>query len=682
MTDQLLPVLRRSNRLRETGRTARAFGPFSRRTTGIAGLLVLACRAGIATPQDAAPALGDLSLEELVQVQLVSTPSKRPQSAREAPAVVTVVAADEIRRHGYRTLGDVLRAVPGFYVTYDHNYSYVGVRGFGIPGDYNTRVLLLLDGVRTNDNIYDAAYVAQEFILDLALVERVEVSRGPGASIYGNSAFFAVVNVVTRTGRSVDGAEAAAAAGGYGTYEARATYGQQLAGGAEVLASLSAVDGRGRSLFFPEFLDQGGFSPSDADGERSSRALASVRAGGFGLQATLVDRRKQVPTASFSTIFGDTRTRTRDVLGLVTATHAATFSEHADLQTRATFGAYEFNGDYAFDLGDGVTDVWRDEVSGRWWEVEANVRVHRGRHVLLAGSEIHGDARQRQDSGYLGTTEGGAALASKDFRLGVYAQDEVSLGPRLRASLGLRLDRSRDLSARVNPRLALVATPDAATVVKLLFGRAYRAANEYEERYYPATRALRPETIRTVELAVERALGRRVRATASVYDNDIRDLISLDTTPEGDLFFRNADRLQGRGAEAGVAAVLEGGLDAFLGYSFHHARDGSGGEPANAPRHLWNGRLSVPLRDRTVWLSGDARYVSQRRDLRGEPVDGHWVADLTLFAPRLPRGLQVSLGLQNVFGADYADPASDEHLQRTLPQAGRTARLQVTWHLR
>lgn len=636
----------------------------------------------MAAPQESAPVLGDLSIEQLVQIQLVSAPSKRPQRAREAPAVVTVITGDKIRRHGYRTLGDVLRAVPGFYLTYDHNYSYVGVRGFGIPGDYNTRVLLLLDGVRTNDNIYDAAYVAQEFILDLALVDRVEVSRGPGASIYGNSAFFAVVNVVTRTGRSVTGAEVAAAAGGYGIYEGRATYGRELAGGAAVLASVSAVDGRGRSLFFPEFQDQGGFSPADADGERSSRALASVHAGSFGLQAALVDRRKQIPTASFGTIFGDARSRTRDVLGLVTATHAATFSEHADLQTRATFGAYEFDGDYPFDLGQGASDVYRDEVSGRWWEVEANVRVRRGRHVLLAGSEIHGDVRQRQDSSYLGATEGGQVLANRDLRLGVYAEDEVSLGTRLRASLGLRLDRSRDLSPRVNPRLALVATPDAATVVKLLFGRAYRAPNEYEERYYPATGALRPETIRTVELAAERAVGHRVRASASVYDNDIRDLISLDATPGGDLFFRNADRLRGRGAEAGVAAVLDGGLDAFFGYSFHHARDGNGGEPANAPRHLWNGRVSVPLRDRTVWLSADVRHVSRRSDVRGGTVDGHWVADLTLFAPRLPRGLQVSLGLQNAFDAHYADPASDEHLQRTLPQAGRTARLQVTWQSR
>ena len=76
-------------------------------------------------------------------------------SYREAPSAVSVVTAAEIRAHGYRTIADVLRSLPSFYVTEDRRYSYVGVRGFNRPGDYGARVLLLLDGLRTNDNLYD-----------------------------------------------------------------------------------------------------------------------------------------------------------------------------------------------------------------------------------------------------------------------------------------------------------------------------------------------------------------------------------------------------------------------------------------------------------------------------------------------------------------------------------------------
>ncbi|MEE8399281.1 MAG: Plug domain-containing protein, partial [Desulfobacterales bacterium] len=146
-------------------------------------LLVLSvtiiCWAPTLEAADRLPAdLTELSLEELMDMSIY-TASKYKQKISEAPASVTVVTRSEIIKYGYRTLADILGSVNGFYTTYDRGYHYLGVRGFSRPGDFNTRLLLLINGHRMNENIFDASFIGTEFLLDVDLIERVEIVRGP-----------------------------------------------------------------------------------------------------------------------------------------------------------------------------------------------------------------------------------------------------------------------------------------------------------------------------------------------------------------------------------------------------------------------------------------------------------------------------------------------------------------------
>ena len=161
----------------------------------------LTCRA--ANPDDIPPRdLTELPIEQLMNISVYGA-SKYEQKLMEAPASVSIVNKDEIKKYGYRNLADILRSVRGFFVTNDRNYQYLGVRGFNRPGDYNTRILLMVDGHRLNDGLFDQAPVGYDFPVDIDLIDRVEVIRGPSSSIYGTNAFFAVVNVITRNGREL-----------------------------------------------------------------------------------------------------------------------------------------------------------------------------------------------------------------------------------------------------------------------------------------------------------------------------------------------------------------------------------------------------------------------------------------------------------------------------------------------
>ena len=288
-----------------------------RRALFKAGVLALTLTLPVAfvmaqTPDD----LTKKSLEDLMNIEVASvySASKYSQKVTEAPSSVSIVTSEQIQRYGYRTLADILSSVRGFYLTYDRNYTYVGVRGFARPGDYNTRVLLLIDGHRINDNVYDQASLGRELPIEVDLIERVEIVRGSSSSLYGTSAFFAVINVITKRGRDVKGIEVSAEVASFGTYKGRLTYGNKLTDNFELLLSGSHYDSRGqRRLYFKEFdtpATNNGIAV-DADGEEADNFFANLSFRDFTLHGTYGSREKGVPTGSFGTVFNDPRTRTK-----------------------------------------------------------------------------------------------------------------------------------------------------------------------------------------------------------------------------------------------------------------------------------------------------------------------------------------------------------------------------------
>src|SRR5690349_9864841 len=144
-------------------------------------LLVLAPVARADTNTVQTEDLTTLSLQQLMQIEVptVFSASKFQQKATEAPSSVTVITSDDIKRYGWRTLSDLLASVQGFYVTYDRNYQYLGARGVNL-GDFNSRILVLINGHRINNNLNDGAAIGTSFPLDVDLVDRVEIIRGPG----------------------------------------------------------------------------------------------------------------------------------------------------------------------------------------------------------------------------------------------------------------------------------------------------------------------------------------------------------------------------------------------------------------------------------------------------------------------------------------------------------------------
>ncbi len=640
-------------------------------------------------PPPASPrAVSEMTLEELMEVEVVFAASRHEESPREAPFPVFIVSRDEIRQYGCRTLAEVLERVPGFYVTNDRNYQYVGVRGFGRMGDYNAHVLVQVNGTRVNENVYDYVGIGGDFVVDMDLVDRVEVVVGPSASLYGNSAFFAVVNVVTRRGRDIAGGEVTASAGSFRSLGSGVTYGRRLGDGLEFVASAGLADSPGPRLYFPEFdrPETNHGVTEGTDDESYHHLFAHLTWRGLCLQASRASREKGVPTGAYGTVFGEPRNRTWDEATMVNLSSDHRLGARGSARLSVNYGRVGFDGDYVFTASPSVVN--RDAARGEWWGLEGSTRLAvSNRHTLSLGGEIQDHLHQDMFNRDIHPAAVYLDSRADGDRWALYAQDQWRLPGQVTFDAGVRYDRYRTFGGTTSPRLGLVWQRDAALTVKALYGRAFRAPNEYELHYTVEDQelpqrgnpALRPETIDTGELVFERGLSPDVSLLVSAFRSDIRRLIGVTLDPdEGFMMFHNAGKIRSTGFQVGLQ-FRQAGTSGRASYEFQHTRDnGSGERLVNSPSHLARASLTLPVADR-LSAGVDGEYMSSRRTLAGRETGDVFLANLTLLARRLPGRLEASASVYNLFDRRYGDPGSEEHVEDVLVQDGRTFRFKLLW---
>ncbi len=151
--------------------------------------------------------LGSMDLDQLMKVQVV-TASKHSQALSEVPSAIFVVTHDAIRRSGARNIPEALRIVPGVQVAQlDASKYVVSIRGMG--SRFADKLLVLIDGRSVYTSLFSGVYWdAQD--LDLELVDRIEVIRGPGGSLWGSNAVNGIINIITKTSKETLGSRVSA----------------------------------------------------------------------------------------------------------------------------------------------------------------------------------------------------------------------------------------------------------------------------------------------------------------------------------------------------------------------------------------------------------------------------------------------------------------------------------------
>lgn len=658
------------------------FNTVARRALWVATALLFAT-VGAAQSSDR---LGEISLDSLLNTR-ISTASKYLQTSAEAAASVTLLSGDEIRQLGYANLQEVLESIPGMYVSNDRNYPYLGTRGFGRPTDYNNRILVLVDGHTLNEQVFGGAPVGSDLPINLEIVERVEVVRGPGSALYGTSAMFAVINIVTKNGRQMGGGAVKARVGSAMDRQVGATIGYGI--GRQTALSVAALgnESDGFTLHYPEYSadSRTGGTARQRDWERRASILASLVTGSVTTRFGYRTRSKGIPTGSFATQFGDERARTTDGATWGDVSVRTSIGSGYQFSARVYGDRNTYDGVYPYGEGPAYTDRSNSTNLGAETMVTWDFT---SRNRLTIGSELRrmvvAEYQDRDEAGVSRSTNAPYTVAS------LFAQDELQLTSRIKLVGGIRFDRKLGRSQALAPRFALVATPDAATTLKVLYGEAFRAPSVSESElttdYYVPNYSLRPERIRTYELTAERRLSSSLLLGASAYQYSIHDLIEqiASDTVTG-IRFENLMSVRGRGLELTMNLQPAGsrvGLRAW--YALQKTRDDSRQlELSNSPNHAVNGALML----RGAYGTSAAlslRHESGRQMRDGNSTSPFTRADLNLgFTPanstrlRWLNGFDVSLRTSNLLDTHYAVPGGLEHVQQSIEQNGRTFSLSV-----
>jgi iron complex outermembrane receptor protein len=641
---------------------------------------VLLCLAAVAALHaEAAADVTDMSLEQLMQIDVIGA-SKYEQKESQIGAAVSVITRDEIKAFGWRTLDQALTSLPGVYVTYDRQFTYLGVRGFGLPGDFNTRVLVTINGNRVNDPIFDSGPSGRELPIDMDLIERIEFIPGPGGAVYGQNAMFAVVNIVTRTGSEMNGAEVAV---GYqqpqSLIEGRASWGGRFDNGVDVMMSVNGMSSRGQNLF----VDYGASGKSGIarglDADRTKQFFASIARGPWSFDVVYGFEHKDDPTAFF---FSDP---------LAPGQYQETGYTLTQLRYQDNFASDTLHVSARMFTGNDVSDerlsfgniysAYPSTPNLAGFETSV-VSTALPAHTLMLGFEAQDNYDTGQSQIVVANSAQDLRVPGSSYRVGLYGQDEWRLSNGLAATLGFRIDRNDTTGTALSPRLALIWQATSETTAKALYGIAHRAPNAFEDlsgfNADAHSLGLSGETINTLEFDVDHRIGRDLALRAAIYQWTLHDLIQEDDIAD---LYQNGEPVNTRGVEFSADKTWNSGARLRDSVSIQHANYRGGAEVVNSPKVLGKLNFSSPLPVMGLRLGYELRYDSSRLTLDGTSLGGYALSNVFLSSESLVKGLEISLGVGNLFDKRYAQPASAFHWQNSLEQDGRGVRVDLRYAL-
>lgn len=628
----------------------------------------------------------NLDIEDLAKIKVanVFATSKVEQKITDAPANVSLITSEEIRNKHYRTLVEAISDQSGFYTSNDRDYSYLGVRGFSTPGDYNTKILTLIDGHRVNENIYSSSSVGSNTLVDMNMVDHIEIIRGPGSALYGSSALFAVINIVMKSSQDFKHGEASFMVGNYGIDQERVTFSHIFENSAQLLLSATRTHSDGDdNLYFKEFDDPSTNNgrAENIDSTDGQKFFLKSKIDNFSIEAIYTKRKKDIPTAPWSTIFNIADTDL-DEHSYININHHANLSNNVSIDSSLSYNYYKYTGDYYYEDG-GVT-LSKDEAEGQWLDGTLDLNYKQSEDLnWLIGVYAMDSIEAKQTYEYDNVTY--LDDDHPDNNYAVYVQSIYRATQKISFTLGARYDYYETIGGHITPKLSAIYSFSPVSSLKFIYGEAFRAPNPYELYYsdgdftMKGNTDLKEENIKNYEVVFEHYFASKHSLIINGFYYEIENLIQQATDSNGLLYFDNLDKAKSQGVEISYNYTFKNGVDSSLNYTYQYAVDGETDKwLVNSPKQLANASVTVPFLNKynAIIL---LKYVGEKKNPNGEILNDYTLANLDFNAYDVIKGLDLSANIDNLFDTTYSSSPGGEHIQKEIIQNGISFNIQAVY---
>ncbi|MFC1849117.1 TonB-dependent receptor plug domain-containing protein [candidate division CSSED10-310 bacterium] len=606
---------------------------------------------------------GEMSLELLLDMT-ITTATQKAQTTAEAPAIISVLTAEQIRDLGITTLYEALSYLPGVVVTESFlGYSMVNFRGI-LQTHYNNKVLLLINGHPMREVINGSFHLE---IVPIEAISRLEIIRGPGSSLYGTNAFAGVINIITKKGKDVKTGAALLGGGSFNTIEASFSYGNERKN-MDYTFTVSHRNDEGYPFQVEKDEDDlTGIIDYEND---ITNIFGSFEMEGLTISAAFFDQKKQK--------FGITPALKYNGFNYFRGGFYDVKYKHEIKEN------FNLTGRIRIDIIDRKFEVNEYPWPGYYEHGSADTIMYS--YGSLLGAEIQCDYSPRTWCSFLGgvvyelfrTTpyvnkfedDGSyhnlsAYFDTKDVNdVSLFAQGLFYLTEKAQMVLGVRYNNNSDSGSSLLPRAGFVINLGKDTYLKALYAEAFRSPDFYE-KYVESYELiygnpdLKPEKVKSFDLSIDTNLYRKVKLTVNGFYLSTDDLIA--TTSEGVTFsqYINSPGENIWGAEASIFASLGKNATFFLNFAY---RTGKQEDTDEDLEFIAENTASAGLSWKILhWLtvSPNALYISER----GE-VDPYTLLNLVVKMD-INKDLSLDLVGRNLTNEDYAYP---EYIENNIDE--------------